>query len=979
MALKRHIELLRLTVILLVLITIGLALWFAGVFEPDPSAQLKRGAHAFREQQYAEAKRELLPVLESPSHADDAAMLLAEIAIKEGDFQAAIQYYDRVPDNQSRDCYQARTRSGEYYLFQLKQLSLALDQFERAYQFFPDDGLILERLSFIYGLSTQTWKAVPIRIKLLEQKELNPVVLYLLSMSDRSLENPQLFADYEQAAPHDPLVQLMLARLDVDEQKYAAAQQRLLKLIQIQPELSQAQVLLGQTLLKLQTPNAFQKWQSELPEPVREHPDIWNVEGQWYQQQGDQQAAIRCFVQTLKRDATNPTACYQLGQLLKQTGDTKAAEQLLEYSQKLQTYEGLVKVVYGDKELPAAEKTVQLARELGLVWEAYGWSRAALLLDPYLSWAKQTIDELQGELKKLPLVRTDPGRNPIRDLSLPESSKTTPDMAAQNSGKKAAKTDSQIAFTDVTTDAGIEFQYFNGHPWPETQHKMYEFTGGGVGVLDLNGDGWPDLYLTQGTRWPVDERATEYLDRIYLNQGDGTFRDVTKQTGIQENGFSQGVTIGDLNQDGFDDVYIGNIGQNRLYLNNGDGTFSEVEEARGSANDWTTSCLMADLNGDAAPEIYAVNYLSGADVFDRVCQNADGSSRSCMPLNFPAAQDQLYLNSKDGTLKKVTADSGIEVSAGKGLGIIAADFTGNGYPSLFIANDAVANFFFINQGSEKLHFTEQALLSGLALNAQGRTEACMGIAAGDADADGLLDLFITNYYRETNTLYRQISPDEFVDETQSANLAESSLYLLGFGTQFLDADLDGLQDLVIVNGHVEDLRKTETPWQMRPQFLKNQGQGRFEELKTDGLGKFFQKPRLGRGMARLDWNRDGREEVAVSSLDQPVVLLKNRTKDTGNRLVVRLTGTESNRDAIGTTVRLKASGQTLMRQLTAGDGYQASNQRLLVFGLGPDQQVSELEVSWPSGLKQRFNGIAANQELHLIEGQAEPFRIRSYE
>ena len=971
---------LRLTAVLLVLITIGLALWFFGVFEPDPSAQLKRGAHAFREQQFAAAKRELLPVLESPSHADDAALLLAEIAIHEGDFPAAIQYYDRVPDEQSRDCYQARTRSGDYYLFQLKQLSLALDQFERAYQYFPDDTQILERLSFIYGLSTQTWKAVPIRIKLLRQKELNPIVLYLLSMSDRSLENPQLFADYEQAAPHDPLVQLMLARLDVDEQEYAAAQQRLLKLIQTQPELSQAQVLLGQTLLKLQTPNAFEMWQSELPETVREHPEIWNVEGQWYQQQGDPQAAIRCFVQTLKRDATNPTACYQLGQLLRQTGDPKAAEQLLEYSQKLQTYEGLVKVVYGDKELPAAEKVVQQARELGLVWEAYGWSRAALLLDPYLSWAKQTRDELQRELKGLPLARMDPEQNPIRDLSLPDASATTaPDMADRNSGKGTAAADSQIAFVDVTTDAGIDFQYFNGHSWPETQHKMYEFTGGGVGVLDFNGDGWPDLYLTQGTRWPVDERESEYLDRIYLNQGDGTFRDVTAQTGIQENRFSQGVTIGDLNQDGFDDVYIGNIGQNRLYLNNGDGTFSEVEEARGSADDWTTSCLMADLNGDAAPEIYAVNYLSGADVFDRVCQNADGSSRSCMPLNFPAAQDQLYLNSKDGTLENITADSGIEVPAGKGLGIIAADFTGKGYPSLFIANDAVANFFFVNQGSEKLHFTEQALLSGLALNAQGRTEACMGIAAGDADADGLLDLFITNYYRETNTLYRQIGPDEFVDETQSANLAESSLYLLGFGTQFLDANADGLQDLVIVNGHVEDLRKMETPWQMRPQFLKNQGQGRFQELKADGLGAFFQKPRLGRGMARLDWNRDGREEVAVSSLDQPVVLLENRTKDSGNRLVVRLTGTESNRDAIGTTVRLKVSGLTLMRQLTAGDGYQASNQRVLVFGLGPDQQVSELEVSWPSGLKQSFTGIAANQELQLVEGQPEPFGIRRFE
>ncbi|QDV19022.1 tetratricopeptide repeat protein [Gimesia panareensis] len=971
---------LRLIAVLLILATIGLALWFLGVFDLDPAAQLQRGAHAFREQNYAEAKRELLPVLESPAHADDAALLLAEIAIKEGDFQAAIGYYDRVPDDRSRDSYQARTRSGEYYLFQLKQLSLALDQFERAYQFFPDDSLVLERLSFIYGLSTQTWKAVPIRIKLLREQKINPLVLYLLAMSDRSLENPQLFSEYEQASPEDPLVQLMVARLEVDEQEYQAAREHLVKLVKAQPGLSQAQVLLGQTLLKLQQSEAFEQWQAALPKSVREHPEIWNVEGQWNQQQGDTQAAIACFIQTLRRDATNPTACYQLGQLLKQTGETEAAERLLDYSRKLQTYEGLVKVVYGDKELPAAEKMVSLAQELGLVWEAYGWSRAALLLDPFLEWARQTRDELKGELAELPLIRTDPKQNPVRDLALPEIPATPgAEMASRATANRTVTESSQIAFADVTADAGIEFQYFNGHPWPQTQHKMYEFTGGGVGVLDLNHDGWPDLYLTQGTRWPVDALSEEYLDRLYLNRGDGTFQDVTAQAGIRENRFSQGVTIGDLNQDGFDDIYIGNIGQNRPYLNNGDGTYSEVEQAQGAADAWTTSCLMADLNGDAAPEIYAVNYLTGKNVFDRVCQNGDGTDRSCMPLNFPAAQDQLYLNSKDGTLENITTTAGIEVPAGKGLGIVAADFTGSGYPSLFVANDAVANFFFVNQGTEKLHFAEQALLSGLALNAQGRTEACMGIAAGDADGDGLLDLFVTNYYRETNTLYRQIGPGEFVDETQTANLAESSLFLLGFGTQFLDADLDGLQDLVIVNGHVEDLRKSETPWQMRPQFMQNRGKGKFEEVKSPELGSFFQKTRLGRGMARLDWNRDGREEVAVSSLDQPVVLLENRTGDAGNRLVIRLTGTKSNRDAIGTTVRLKQNGQTLVRQLTAGDGYQASNQRMLVFGLGSQQQVTELEVNWPSGLKQRFSNLAANQEVHLIEGQPEFYRLRSFE
>ena len=506
---------------------------------------------------------------------------------------------------------------------------------------------------------------------------------------------------------------------------------------------------------------------------------------------------------------------------------------------------------------------------------------------------------------------------------------------------------------------------------------MYEFTGGGVGVLDFNTDGWPDLYLTQGTNWPVNEKQSRYRDRLFLNAGDGTFQDVTESAGLNETRFSQGVSIGDVNNDGFADIYVGNIGLNRLYLNNGDGTYSESDQASGAADQWTTSCLIADLNADSAPEIYAVNYLTGADVFDRVCRNADGSARSCMPLNFPGAQDQLFSNSKNGQFENVTATSGIQVPDGKGLGIIAADLHGTGYPDLFIANDAVANFYFVNQGSENLMFTEQALLSGLALNREGRTEACMGIAAGDADADGLLDLYVTNYYRETNTLYHQVSPDSFVDETQASQMSDPTIDRLGFGTQFLDADLDGLLDLLIVNGHVEDLTAQDVPYQMQPQFMKNQGQGKFRELKSTELGAFFQTPRLGRGMARLDWNRDGLEEAAVSSLDQPFVLLENSTQRHGHRLVVHLTGTKSNRDAIGTTVRVKTKGQTLVRQLTAGDGYLASNQRILVFGLGEAEQIESLEVTWPSGLQQQFGGGDVDQEIHLVEGQSQLFRIRS--
>ncbi|HEX6984214.1 MAG TPA: VCBS repeat-containing protein, partial [Planctomycetaceae bacterium] len=334
-------------------------------------------------------------------------------------------------------------------------------------------------------------------------------------------------------------------------------------------------------------------------------------------------------------------------------------------------------------------------------------------------------------------------------------------------------------------DAGIDFRYFHSADPATPGARMFEFTGGGVGVLDYDADGRPDLHFTQGCRWPPDPRQREYLDRIFRNLG-SRFADVTVAAGVVEPAFSQGVACGDFDGDGFPDLYVANIGANRLFRNNGDGTFRDVTQDSGVlvgplAEAWTTSAVMADLNGDGLPDLFDVNYVEGSDVFERICDH-DGVPRVCSPTAFDAQPDRLLLNRGDGAFTDVTAIAGIGAPDGTGLGVVAADFDGSGRLSLFVANDARNNHFYANAAESPgglPRFEERAAVNGTAFDRDGRSQACMGVAAGDADGDGRLDLFVTNYVAESNTLYLQEPDGVFVDASRAAGLSEPSLDLLG--------------------------------------------------------------------------------------------------------------------------------------------------------------------------------------------------------
>ncbi|MBW3542077.1 MAG: VCBS repeat-containing protein [Planctomycetes bacterium] len=993
------------------LAAVGFALLIRGLTRPDHDRLLEQARLALAAGDFAQADRLAAAALDAEPDSAAALLTAGEARVGLEDFEAAAKLFDRAPDDGSAAAVEARFRAGVLAMGHLYRASEAENHFRRALGAAPRHLEANLALAELLGREARSFEAAPLVVEVLRQGKA-PVDLLLLPAKGWVHDLPWLQRCRE-TVPGDPPVLLGLAGHARDGGHDAEALQLVRAAVAAEAALIEAQALLGRLLLDADAEAEFDSWQRRLPPEAGGHPDIWSLRAEWAERAGESRTAIRCYWEALRRDPSLRAANYQLAQLLIELGEDERAAPFLRRAEELQQLRALKDNLLSSEHtsLEPIRRLAAKLEKLGRVWEAWGWCLVAERIAP-AAWISEQKQRLRPLLEADPPFTLD-SANPavavdLSDFPLPKGSRV------EGRGSRASRRDedslppARISFRDDARAAGIDFQYNNGgqplrSAGAEYEQKMYEFSGGGAAVLDFDGDARPDLYLTQGGEWGrVESRESRVesqkkrsaplasepqhstlnpqpLDRLYRNLGNGHFEDVTLGAGIVETSFSQGAAAGDFDNDGFADLYVANIGGNRLLKNNGDGTFSDFTNLAGVAgDDWTTSCLIADLSGDGLPELYAVNYLGGADVFERVCRHGDGRPRMCMPFQFPAAQDRVYWNRGDGRFEDATSESGIAVPDGKGLGIVAADFDEAGGLDLFVANDTVANFCFFNRSGGPAgppELVELGLASGVAFNRRGRAEGSMGVAIDDADGDGRLDLFVTNFHKETNTLYVAKDSDFFIDQSDEANLAESSRAVLGFGTQFLDADLDGRPDLIITNGHVDDLRAYGRPYRMPPQFYRNVGGGRFEELPAGVLGPFFEEKSLGRGLARLDWNGDGREDAVISHLDRPAALLTNTTESPGHGVTLEFRGVVSARDAIGTVVRVKLGDETLVRQLTAGDGYQASNQRQLVIGLGSATTIDELQIRWPSGREQKFAALPADRRYVFIEGAPAPVAI----
>ena len=873
-------------------------------------------------------------------------------------------------------------------LFSMNRPSDAEAAYREALRINPENRAARNRLAFLLMLCGHGWETFPWRVDAIRHNVIRREDLVVLASHQEFLPISEMLERFQTSRSDDLITLLGLARLAMEQGERERAKE-LLRGVVARRNDHVAWAALGELLLEEEDgEEALSAWHRSLPDACESYPGIWIVRGMWAQRRADWAGAARCFGEAVRRDPTDRIAVTRFVACLAAAGERTQAAPLSAYVQDLEELVSratAMRQVMGTPE--SIERLALLCERLGRYWEADGWARWLLRAEPPTAEqlkvadpeariaadraARVTLRKLRHRIaEKLEpeLPQVDPALDPsrrvdIRRLPMPNFSR----LPSADRKHLAADLERTPSFTDVSAAAGIDFQYLNTDDASTPGRRIFESTGGGVAVLDYDQDGYPDIYFTQSCPWPVRADETRYRDRLYRNRGDGRFEEVTARAGLGDTRYSQGVSAGDFDNDGWPDLLVANIGGNRLYHNNGDGTFSDVTVAAGVVFDaWTTSCMICDVDGDGNPDLYDVNYLQGEKAFQLICKRG-GIAGICSPHEFESAQDQLWRSRGDGSFENIARRAGIVSDRGKGLGIVAGDLTGTGEVAIFIANDTTPNSLFVRQAATERRgmFRDEAVLRGVAYDREGNSQGCMGVGADDADGDGRIDLFVTNFYRESNAFYRQLEGGMFLEESDRWRLRSPSLLVLGFGTQFLDAELDGLPDLIVANGHIDDYGGQE-PLEMQPQYYRNVG-GRFAEWPADRLGPFFTRKYLGRGLALIDYNRDGREDFVVSHIGAKAALVENRSANPGHFLAVDLVATRSARDGFATRVTVEAGRFRRVRQLVAGSGYQASNERQLVFGLGKHERIDRLTVRWPSGKEEVYEGLAVDRRVKLVE------------
>jgi len=519
---------------------------------------------------------------------------------------------------------------------------------------------------------------------------------------------------------------------------------------------------------------------------------------------------------------------------------------------------------------------------------------------------------------------------------------------------------------DVTAGAGVQFRHnsgaYGGKLLPET-------LGAGCAFLDYDGDGWQDILLINGTDWPGHKRERSTL-KLYRNNRNGTFSDVTRSAGLDVEMYGMGVAVGDYDNDGYPDILVTCVGQNVLFKNTGKGTFRDVTKTSGlgGRQAFSTSAVWFDFDRDGLLDLFVCNYVKWSPEHDVFC-SPDGKNKSyCTPEAYRGETCWLFHNLGNGKFEDVTPTSGIFDSSSKSLGVALLDYDQDGWPDLLVANDTQPNKLYRNLRNGT--FKDVAVDAGIAFSAEGKARAGMGVDVADFNNSGSPGVAITNFDNEMIGLYRASGGGNYVDVAAQSGVGLASKDKLGFGCTFLDANLDGALDLAVVNGHIDDTVRNVrgVGYAQPPQLFLNDGQGRFHDVAADAGGGFAQ-PKVGRGLAYGDFDRDGDLDLLITTNNGPAYLYRNDQLNGNKSLRIRLVGTKSNRDAIGSKVRIFLGETSQSRMVKGGSSYLSQSELPLTFGLGKRDKIDRLVIDWPNGGTEEYKNVAAGRAYECVEAK----------
>lgn len=946
----------------------------------DVEALIARAEHAAEQGSHAAAAKHYEKVLTLDQNNVKAILFLAAVAQENGRLNDAKLLLARVTNTTDQLAATAKFLEGTIALEE-HQAQAAESLLKESHRLRPEWFPPLRELLQLYSLQLRDRELTATLEQVQKLRPLTPQELATKLLAGRPLLETapavKKLATFLSTNPQDLPSAMALLRSYLSENKDQQAAELLETLPSLQagsPDLQAIRALLQERegATTLTSPFVAQLSLNQLASA-----EAWEVALHRATRNRETKQALQIAGYLAMRQPFSTTASHALAQAYERSGNEASAKRQHDITRHLDQVELLAYRMFRPQaQIPemAFPVMLEIAEHLEAIErfeDSRQWLMAAGQLMPGDPAVQSRLQGLSPALKKSP-HSAETARVVVPPQNVPPLVLTRSSTAASATNVGADET--EWDFQDVAAEMGLTFQYHNGG---SPGKRILETVGGGSAVLDLDGDLWPDLYFPQGQYAGIEgqhERQKESQnaardtlqapaleDQVFRNFLGTSYRDVTMSSGIHEISHSLAATVGDFDSDGFPDVFVANVGSCRLYHNEGDGTFSDVTPVQISANqNCSSGACFADLNADGLPELFVLNYVED---WNRRCVNSEGRIATCDPRELKPAVNRLYQNLGDGEFQDITDSSGLSAIPGRALGVIAADLNGDGRTDLFVANDGMPNTLLTvdaqGPAAASLQLRNIATQSGVAVPESGRSHAGMGVALADFDANGLPDLFVTNFYREQNTLYQGIAPGLFLDNSVRSGLGPPSLPYLGFGTQAIDVEGDGDSDIVILNGDIDDYSATGRPWKMPITAFRNAGNGQFDEM-TGRCGPDFGLPMLGRGVSLADVNGDLADDLIAVRHDGPVRLLKNHTPQQQPGICLRFAGRTSARDGRDVLMNWKNADGRESVWLAAGSGFSASNEKSVRLHAA-DMDTAVLQVHWGGKITQIILGPNISQ------------------